>query len=441
MPGTKGARYNYIKNNNQERMDFTMLKCGFFETDITPGLGSDIPGYFEPWYSKMILDPLYAHAFAAQTDGDPIVIISLDSATVQEQDSLRIRQGIFEETGIPTSNISICATHIHTGGPVCNLYGCLREDDYCDFMVKRSIDAGIMAFRNLADAKIGAASCDVEGIAFNRRFLLKSGEVRMNPGRLNPDIVKSVDIVDPQLLVLRVDHADGTPMGVITNYALHCDCVRGSTPLPAYSADFPGVIRKRMREAYGQDLACVFLTGACGNVNSVDVTKPREESKNYLPIGNILADAAKELFDSIVTEDTDIVKCIDNETVCRMRRPTMELYEKVQIEVYKKEMLKVMGLPEEDVTVRAWTARIGDCAIHMLPGELFAYFGLELKKRTDCKHTFVAELSNQGIGYIYTKEAEVQGGYEAIPSTYVIMNSDTGYRMVDAAIDNISKLL
>ena len=77
----------------------------------------------------------------------------------------------------------------------------------------------------------------------------------------------------------------------------------------------------------------------------------------------------------------------------------------------------------------------------MLPGEMFSSFGLDLKARSKCEHTIVAELCNADIGYVYTKEAELQGGYEASPSTYVRMNSDTGYRIVNVAADNLEKLL
>jgi len=92
------------------------------------------------------------------------------------------------------------------------------------------------------------------------------------------------------------------------------------------------------------------------------------------------------------------------------------------------------------VVLEVWTAKIGDVLFQMLPGEVFAYFGLETKKRSNHKYTIACELSNQNVGYIYTKEAEQQGGYEATPSTYIIMNSDAGYQIVDAAIENLGKL-
>lgn len=413
-----------------------MLRCGFYEVDITPNIGDNVPGYFNAREASEIYDTLYAHAFAVQADGEPMLMISLDAIVIQKNDADLIRKGIYAATGIPITNISLCAIHTHTGGPVCDLYDCPRREPYCAFMVNRTIDAGIMAFNRMADAKIGADSRLVEGIAFNRRFEMKDGSFRMNPGMLNPDIVRSVDVTDPELVTIRVDYADGTPMGAIASYALHLDTVGASV----YSADYPGVIRKNLRKAYGENFGFLYMTGTCGNINHIDVTKPREEQKNYRSIGAILSAAVEEAFASIKTADTNIARCARTCVTGMMRRPTVEMAESQPVADIRKEMLRAVALPVDPVVMEVWTALIGDIAFQMLPGEVFAYFGLEAKKRSTAKYTISCELSNQNIGYIYTKEAEKQGGYEATPSTYIIMNSDAGYQIVDAASANLEKI-
>ena len=47
-----------------------MLQCGFYEKEITPPLGSDIPGYFMKRPSTGVLDRLYAKAFAVSDGTD-----------------------------------------------------------------------------------------------------------------------------------------------------------------------------------------------------------------------------------------------------------------------------------------------------------------------------------------------------------------------------------
>jgi len=416
-----------------------MLKCGFYETDITNFMGNDVPGGFKKSKLEQILDPLYAHAFALQAAGDPIVIISLDAIVVEKCDSDAIRQGISKATGIPFANISVAAVHIHTGGPVADLYDNHRNSDYCAFMVRRAVDAGIMAYQSMEAAKIGFASKAVEGVAFNRRFIMKDGKARMNPGFLNPDIVEPADIADTEFFVVRVERLDGSLMGVLTSFGLHlCTVGKGS----ACSADYPGQICKQLRERYGSDIGYLSLTGCCGNVNHYDYTKPsRGADWDYKAIGDELAKHAIEMMETVEVEDVETVICTSRDVTCYTRRPVKEECLKAQTNDIMTEMLRALRLPEEEVTVEVWTALIGDNAIHMLPGEMFARFGLDLKAKSNTKHTIVAELCNADIGYIYTKEAEVQGGYEASPSTYVRMNSDTGYRIVDAAVDNLERLL
>ena len=301
-----------------------------------------------------------------------------------------------------------------------------------------------MAYCNMEEAKIGFASRNVEGLAFNRRYYMRDGSVKMNPGYQNPDIVKPADIVDSEFFVVRVDREDGSLMGVLTSFAMHLCTTRMSG---ACSADYPGQICKQLREHYGNDIGYLSLTGWCGDVNSVDVTKTAAEGKlkRHKEIGIELAQHAIEMLDAIETKDVDTVACISSEVTCHTRRPTKEdclnapSTNNVSMDVMA-EMLRALRYPNEEVTLEVWTALIGQDAIQMLPGELFARFGVNIKERSGCEHTIVAELCNADIGYVYTKEAEIQGSYEATPSTYVRMDSDTGYKIVDAAVKNIQKI-
>ena len=416
-----------------------MLQCGFYETDITPALGGDMPGYFTCRYTTTIRDTLYAKAFAAKSQGEPVVIVILDALMVEQQDADRIRRGIGDAVGIPASNVAVGATHIHTGGAVISLYDSKRDDEYCNFMVQRAVNAGIMAFQRMEEARMAVDARSVEGIAFCRRFLMEDGSYATNPG-LDPRIVRPVDVVDPELVVIRVDRADGTPMGIIANYALHTDTVNKDGH--GYSADFPGQIREMVHEKFGQDVFFLFLQGTSGNVNHINVRVGIEQQKWYRDLAQILFDSIAEMCDNMKTGDVETVACTSCVRSGFTRRPTQEECDAARASnpTLLKEMLPVMGLPSEKEEFEIWTARFGEAVVNMLPGELFARFGLDIKQQGGCKYTLNGELSNQSLGYIYTREAEQQGGYESTPSTYVRMNSDTGYIIVEGAVSNIKKL-
>src|ERR1700722_7408780 len=55
---------------------------------------------------------------------------------------------------------------------------------------------------------------------------------------------------------------DGQPLGVIWHYTCHPTAV---VPENVISADYPGAVRRMLRERFGQ-IPCVFAQGFCGNI-------------------------------------------------------------------------------------------------------------------------------------------------------------------------------
>jgi hypothetical protein len=76
-------------------------------------------------------------------------------------------------------------------------------------------------------------------------------------------------------------------------------------------------------------------------------------------------------------------------------------------------------------------------AIVTLPGEVFVELGLHVKSSSPFKTTLVIELANDAPGYIPTKKAFVEGGYE-------VMNSRVapggGEAMAETAIRLLNKV-
>ena len=69
----------------------------------------------------------------------------------------------------------------------------------------------------------------------------------------------------------------------------------------------------------------------------------------------------------------------------------------------------------KETTARQMQAiRIGDIALLSVEGEPFAEIGLRIAEASPFAHTLFSGYSNGGFGYIPTREAIQQGGYEAI---------------------------
>src|SRR5262249_46524840 len=103
----------------------------------------------------------------------------------------------------------------------------------------------------------------------NRRFHMKDGTVRFNPGQQNPEIVRVAGPIDPDVGLLVVRTRDGgRPAAVLSVFALHLDTVGGTQ----YAADYPYYLESALRNELGPELVSLFGAGPCGDINHVDVS-------------------------------------------------------------------------------------------------------------------------------------------------------------------------
>src|SRR5947208_5565728 len=91
------------------------LKIGAAEIDITPPVGHRMAGYFDERLATGIHDPLKAKAIILQQDQEQIALVFCDLVGVSLTVTTNARAQASQKTGIPVSNIVICATHSHTG--------------------------------------------------------------------------------------------------------------------------------------------------------------------------------------------------------------------------------------------------------------------------------------------------------------------------------------
>ena len=77
---------------------------------------------------------------------------------------------------------------------------------------------------------------------------------------------------------------------------------------------------------------------------------------------------------------------------------------------------------------------IGDVAVVGVPAEYFTVLGLDIKRRSPFKHTVVAELANDWIGYLPDREAHRLGGYQTWMGLHSFAEAGTGERMADEVV-------
>lgn len=438
------------------------LSVGVATEDITPPRGYRMAGYFVERFNTGTLDPLLAKAIVFRQEQVQAALVLCDLVAVTPDVSLRARSQASRKTGIPVDNIAIAATHSHTGP----LYaGVLRERfhkkaveangrdpreevDYVATLVDRIAEAIVKAHAAAVPARIDAGQAHEKGLSFNRRFHMKDGTVRFNPGQLNPDIVRSAGPIDPDvgLLLIRSPKTD-RPVAVLSVFALHLDTVGGTQ----YSADYPFVLQTELRKTLGASFVSLFGAGTCGDINHVDVTTRNRATT--AAIGARLAKTVLAQLPALSTVNRPSLAVGHANLRVPLQKPTsaevqdargkIEQVGSAQVPFLDQvKAVTVLDLVEhyrkDWVTLELQVFRIGpELAIVTLPGEVFVELGLAIKRASPFKTTLVIELANDCPAYIPTRKAFAEGSYEVVNSR---VRAGGGEALVDVAIRLLNDL-
>lgn len=426
------------------------MRAGLSVLDITPMLGIGISGYYVPRFAQKILDPLEVRALAVEQDDKTAVLISVDNCGVADdrQTYESCCRAAAQKAGVPVESIYISATHTHTSP----FWEKTDPDEmvkpYTQWLEMRIADAAALAVADLKPARFGYGSGTAARVAFVRRFRMKDGSIRTNPGVNNPDIKCPIGEVDEQVNVLRFDRTDADSI-VLVNFGNHPDVVGGSV----ISADWPGFLRRRVEKAL-DDVKCIFFNGAQGDVNHVNV-HPVGGDMNDLEndfddvargygharhIGNVIAGAVLQVYDKVEYLDDTCVNAVqryievESNMPSEQELPAARLYNELH-EAGRDEEIPYKGMELTTVVAEAArmirlehgpagfdiclsAVRIGPVALIGLPGEPFTGIGTALKKAEGWKAVLPCCITNGYEGYFPMAEAYDEGGYEARSSVY-----------------------
>lgn len=428
------------------------LRVGRAKSDITPGAGMPMAGYYHVRLGEGVHDPLYAKAIVFEQDGVKAAMVACDLVSLPREIALEARDLISKQTGVPGANVIISATHTHTGPEMgVRLKGVDEETrkiatDYHAQLPGRIAQSVADAEKDLQPAKLSAGIGHEDSVAFIRRFWMENGRIGWNPGKSNPKVVRPAGTIDPVLPVVLFQTPDDEPLAVYVNYANHLDTVGGME----FSKDYPHALAESMKAALGEDVLTVFTIGTAGNINHLDVSSPRPQKGHgeAARIGGILAGEALETMRRMETIDQPGALQVSSRIVPLDPAPLDKdrawaeqviadygtpkagrFYE--QVYAFKTlDVLKQNGKPFE-AEVQVITLG-NDIAWVALPGEVFVELGKAIKIGSPYRYTIVTELANGLIGYIPDRQAYPQGAYEVISARVA---EGSGEKLVDAAVD------
>ncbi|HIQ05863.1 MAG TPA: hypothetical protein EYH31_09260 [Anaerolineae bacterium] len=230
---------NHKQRVTSNEQPATML-AGFGKSVITPRVGVRLVGYFNRQAASTgVHDDLHARALVLEANGVCWALCAVELCYVREPLVAQVRALVDQETDIPGENVFIAAIHTHSGPDD-------QDTTAWDRPLAELIAAAIIqAGEHRQPARIGGGFGVLYGHNINRRWLERP--------------------VDPAVGVIRVDGAQGRPLGMVTNFGCHA-VVLGYDNL-LISADWPGYACRQLEAMLGEDAVCLFVQGGSGDAN------------------------------------------------------------------------------------------------------------------------------------------------------------------------------
>ena len=420
------------------------LLVGVAEVDITPPVGTLLAGALNPRTSVGVDNPLYAKAIVLESGGTRLACITLDLISVDRAFGGDTAVELASQaTGIPTDHICYSCSHTHTGP-----YTRKRQADFMDMDWFATLPERVAEAVRLADgAKVPARMSRCRAFEMrtpqNRRIRFKDGR-QVNAwllrNHVNGDLqaVCTAAPIDPEIGMLAFDGLDGQLLAVMYHFTLHANSDFGLE----LSADYPGIVSQRMREAFGDAVVSLFMPGCCGDVNPT-------HSHDHVTTGSLLADQMIPALEKRVPMAGAIRLGARKRTVdVPLRDLDLDQEERLEKcgwgkgsdEFFREghAKLRAEGVTQVETWVQAF--HIGDTGFMTLPGEVFIDWQIRIKEKSPFPWTFPVELSNDSLGYLITRDAWEGGGYEALISVGTSIDVAGVDLMVDRGLEMLRQL-
>jgi hypothetical protein len=430
------------------------LRLAVFQADVTPPIGS--PVAYAP--ARSIEDPLSARGVVLLGAGSPIVLCAVDWIGIANEGHDAWRQALAEAAGTTTDRVAVHALHQHDGvrgdlGAETLLEPFGLSGLRCDpVFVRRAIDGVAAAVRNsLAQARpvthLGVGEAKVEKVASNRRILGPNGKViiaRSSSYRIPEPLLSRLAANARRngydLSASRVDEALAAPEGVIdpmlkmltfyegeqavaslSYYATHPQSYFGKGDV---TSEFVGLARARHEKDNGSML--VHFNGAGGNVAAGKYNDGTPEARvqltDRMADGMRRALAATKKF-PLQADDIGwrvepvrlpVAKYLQAEA---LRRTLNDSAAEQADRLTAAGKLAFVQRMEKGHAIELSCLKLGKVSILHMPAELFVEYQLAAQKMKPDHFICMAAYGDYGPGYIGTKVAYEEGGYETQPSS------------------------
>jgi len=451
-------------------LDAGQLRGGATAVDITPlRFPVSMTGGFQDRLAMQAHDRLHARCVVIGDGETRIAIVVCDSCLITRDIYDRSKTAAARATGITVNRIVTAATHTHSAPTAVPLAQCNPDPEYVEHLTRQITQAIIEANAKMQPVEVGWGTAQVPEEVSNRRWFVKpqalqpnpfqepGDQVRTNPSRGTGLLIEAAGPVDPTVTFLSVRSARGQPVSLLANYGLH---YVGGIPPGQLSADYFGEFARQIASRFKADAASDFVgimsNGASGDVNNYRFPDARPRSHPFervKAVASLVADrvgAANAMVD-FQSETTILMN--ERELEVGIRQPDVGQLEKAKAllaqaanperltmnEVYAQESVR-LSQASPTVRIKLQTISIGELAIVTVPCEVFAKIGIDIKRRSPFKTTFLIGLANGYNGYLPSPEQHKLGGYETWRSSWSYLETDASTKITNSILNQLQQL-
>lgn len=420
---------------------------------ITPPLGTLLYGYVCKRPAASVNDDLTVSAIAFSQGNVSGVMLSADIVSISVSLADKIRDLISREIGVKRENITLSATHTHSGPAIktANGWGSANEDYIDGLLVPKCVKAAKTAANSMRPAVMGVGVTESK-VGINRREIMPDGSVRLGQ---NP-----YGVYDPEMTVVSFKGLDGEPIVNLVHYGCHgTACGRGLE----ITRDWPGVMVDRVAEETGAPT--VFFNGAEGDVGPrisngrttgdwgvrEAEDRPYGQIKYVYELGSVASIDAMRAYNQIKEYREVKLQIVTGELCLPYEAPPSkeEIVKKldelsrldslmgVQVREYEKlkTLLKVYesgNKHESELCLEQTLIAFNSTVFVPFKFEMFSEITLRLRTYSPFQNTLSLSNTNGTEGYLPTHDQLVRGGYEI-----AVFKTREPYKFVDNTDDVI----
>ncbi len=413
------------------------MKAGFGRLDMTPPLGTPLAGYYEQRLANGVLDPLSLNALALSDGVNTAVMITADMLGIRRTYSEEIRNLVAERVKIPVDHVMLMSLHQHTSMRLADAWerSAVTDKTYLDVFYRKCADVAKMAIDDLADATVSFAEQETaEPIAFIRRYFMKDGSVRTNPGKYRDEVASPVGEQDHNVRLVKFVREEKKNIALV-NFSTHPDTIGGKR----ISADWPGFVRRFVEEDH-PDTQCICVNGCQGDSNHVNIWSDEKQSGYFRAekMGRVIADTASTVWekgeicpDAALFSGVKLVYNYTNTQGSEYYDECAALYyghwngEKVPSRTAHGydlgECERIVKLRERGLIFQCVPVNVigfGKLAFVGYGGEPFLHYAEGAREAAPDKHVICACCANGYEDYLPTDSAFDEGGYEATSTPF-----------------------